>query len=69
MYRSPNIVRIIKSRRLRWTGHVVRMEEGKNAFKILISKPTCKRSLESPRRGWEDSIKMYLEEMFVDTRY
>ena len=39
MYRSPNIVRVIKSRRLRWTGHVARMEEGRSAFKILTGKP------------------------------
>ena len=40
LYRSPNIVRVIKSRRLRWAGHVARMEEGRSAFKILICKPT-----------------------------
>ena len=45
MYNSPNIVRVIKSRRLRWTGHVVRMEEGRSAFKILTGKPTGKRPL------------------------
>ena len=40
LYRSPNIVRVIKSRRLRWAGHVARMEEGRSAFKILIGRPT-----------------------------
>ena len=40
LYRSPNIVRVIKSRRLRWAGHVARMEEGRSAFKILTDKPT-----------------------------
>ena len=50
MYRSPNIIRVIKSRRLRWAGHVVRMEEGRNAFKILTDKPTEKRPLGRPRR-------------------
>ena len=47
LYRSPNIVRVIKSRRLRWVGHVTRMEEGRSAFKILTGKPTGKRPLES----------------------
>ena len=42
LYRSPNIVRVIKSRRLRWAGHVTRMEEGRSAFKILTGKPTGK---------------------------
>ena len=45
LYRSPNMVRVIKSRRLRWTGHVVRMEERRSAFKILTSKLTGKRPL------------------------
>ena len=61
MCRSPNIVRVIKSRR--WTGHVPRMEEGWNAFKILTVKPTGKRPLGRPRRGWEDNIRMDLEEI------
>ena len=58
MYRSPNIVRVIKSRRLRWAGHVVRMEEGRSAFKILIGNPTGKRPIGRPRRRWEDNIRM-----------
>ena len=45
LYRSPNIVTVIKSRRLRWAGHVARMEEGKSAFKILTGKPTGKRPI------------------------
>ena len=45
MYRSPNIVRVIKSRRLRWAGHVAKMEEGRSVFKILTGKPTGKRHL------------------------
>ena len=52
---------MIKSRRLRWAGHVARMEEARNAFKILIGKPTGKRPLGRPRRGWEDNIRMDLE--------
>ena len=56
MYRSPNIVKVIKSRRLRWAGHVVRMEEGRSAFKILTGTPTGKRPLRRLRRRWEDNI-------------
>ena len=61
MYRSPNIVRAIKSRRLRWTGHVARMEKSRSAFKILTGKP-----LRRPWRGWENNIRMYLEEMDIN---
>ena len=63
LYRSPNIVRVIKSKGLRWAGHVARMEEGRSAFKILTGKPTGKRPLGRPRRRWEDNIRMYLEEI------
>ena len=63
MYRSPNIVRVIKSTRLRWAAHIARMEEGRSALKILTGKPTGKRPLGRPRRRWEDNIKMGLEEM------
>ena len=49
-YRSPNIVRVIKSRRLRWVGHVARMEEGRSTFKILTGNLTGKRPLGRPRR-------------------
>ena len=65
MYRSPNIVRLIKCRRLRWTGHVARMEEGRSAFKILTGNPTGKRPLGRPRRRWEDIIRMDLEEIGI----
>ena len=61
MYRSPNIVRVIKSRRLRWAEHVARMEEGRSTFKILTGKPTGKRPLGRPRRRWEDNIRIDLE--------
>ena len=59
---------MIRSRRLRWEGHVARMEEGRSAFKILTGKPTGKRSLGRPRRRWEDSIRMDLKEMGVNSR-
>ena len=64
--RSPNIVRVINSRRLRWAGHVARMEEGRRAFKILTGKPTGKRHLGRPRRRWEDNIRIDLEEIVIN---
>ena len=67
LYRSPNIVRVIKSRRLRWAGHVARMEEGRSALKILTGKPTGKRPLGRPRRRWEDNIRMDLEKIGINT--
>ena len=63
MYCSPNIVRVTKSRRMRWAGHVARMEEGRGVHKILVWKPEGKRPLGRPRRRWKDNIKMDLEEM------
>ena len=67
MYRSPNIVRAIKSRRLKWAGHVARMEEGRSAFKILTDKPTGKRPMGKPRRRWEENIRMNLEEIGINS--
>ena len=61
LYRSPNILTVIKSRILRWAGHVARLEEGRSAFKILIGK----RPLGSPRRRWEDNIIMDLKEIGI----
>ena len=54
-------MRVIKSRRMRWTGHVARMEEGRGVHKVLVGKPERKRPLGRPRRRWEDNIKMDLE--------
>ena len=59
-YRSPNIVRVIKSRRLRWAGHVARMEEGRSALLILIGIPTGKIPLGRPGRRWDFNIRMEL---------
>ena len=66
LYRSPNIVKVIKSRRLRWAGHVARMEECKSVFKILTGKLTGKRPLGRPRRRWEEDIRMNLEEICIN---
>ena len=60
LYSSPNIVRVIKSRRMRWAGHVARMEEGRGVQKVLVGKPEGKRPLGRPRHRWEDNIKMDL---------
>ena len=70
LYRSPNIDRVIKSRRLRWTDHVARMEVGRSAFKILIVTPAGNIPLGRPRCRWEDntSIRMDLKEIGISTR-
>ena len=66
--RSPNIIRVITSRRLRWAGHVAKMEESRIAFKILTGTPTEKRPLGRPRSRWEDNIRMDLKEIVINTR-
>ena len=68
LYRSPNIVRVIKSRRLRWAGDIARKEKSRSDFKILTGTPTGKRPLGRPRRRWEDNIKLYLKEIVINTR-
>ena len=65
LYSSPNIVRVIKSRRMRWAGHVARMEEGRGVYRVLVRKPEGKRPLGRPRRRWEDNIRMDLQEVGV----
>jgi hypothetical protein len=57
LYSSPNIVRVIKSRRMRWAGHVAHMGEGRDVYRVLIARPESKRPLGRPRRRWEDNIK------------
>ncbi|KAJ4426188.1 hypothetical protein ANN_26997 [Periplaneta americana] len=68
LYSSPDIVRNIKSRRLRWAGHVARMGESRNAYRVLGGRPEGKRPLGRPRRRWEDNIKMDLSEVGCDDR-
>ena len=63
---SSDLVRVIKSRRLRWAGHIARLEEGSSAFKVLTGKRTGKRPLGRPRRRGEDSIRMDLEEININ---
>ena len=65
-YRSPTIVRTIKSTRLRWGGHVARVEENRSAFKILTGIPTEKIPLGRTRRRWEDNIRTDLEELGIN---
>ena len=66
MYSSPNIIRSLKSRRLRWAGHIARMEQSRNAYRVLVGKPEGKRPLGIPRRRWEDNIKIDLREVGYD---
>jgi hypothetical protein len=66
LYSSPNIIRKIKSRKIRWTGHVARMGETRNAYMILVGKPEGKRPLGRPRCRWVNNIKMELREIRWD---
>jgi len=63
LYSSPNIVRVMKSRRMRWAGHVARMVEERGVYRILVGKPEGRRSLGRPRRRWMDNIRMELQEV------
>ena len=60
---SNRIVRVVKSRRMRWVGHVARMGEGRGVHRVLVGKPEGKRPLGRPRRRWEDNIKLDLHEV------
>jgi hypothetical protein len=67
LYSSPNIIRMIKSRRMRWAGHVARMGET-NAYRILVAKPEGKRPLGRPRHRWVDNSKRALLNMVMNLR-
>jgi hypothetical protein len=66
LYSSPNIVRVIKSRRMRWAGHVARVGEGRGVYRVLVGRPEGKRPLGRHRRRWEDNIKMDVRETGID---
>jgi hypothetical protein len=66
LYSSPNIVRVIKSRKMRWAGHAARIGEGRSVYRILIGRPKWKRPLERQRRRREDNIKMDLRDTEID---
>ncbi|KAJ4442298.1 hypothetical protein ANN_12166 [Periplaneta americana] len=69
LYSSPDMIRDIKSRRLRWAGHVARMGESRTAYRVLVGRPEGKRPLGRPRRRWEDNIKMDLRVVGYDDRH
>jgi hypothetical protein len=66
LYSSPNFVRVIISRRMRWAGHVRHIGEGRVVYRVLVGRPEGKRPLERPRRRWEDNIKIELKEIEID---
>ena len=61
LYCSPNIVRVIKWRRMRWAGHVARIGEERGVYRVLVGKPEGKRPLGRPRYRWMFNIRMYLQ--------
>ena len=63
LYSLPNIVRVIKSRKIRWAGQVARMGERRGVNRVLVGKPEGERQLGRPRRRWEDNIKMDVQEV------
>jgi hypothetical protein len=63
LYSSPNTVRVIKSRRMRWAGHVARVGEGRGVYRVMVGKPEGRRPLGRPRRRWEDNIRMDLRKV------
>jgi len=63
LYSSPNIVRVLKSRRMRWAGHVARMGERRSVYRVLVGKPEGRRPLGRPRHRWGDNIRMDLREV------
>ena len=63
LYSLPNIVRVVKSGRMRWAWHVARLGEGRGVYRVLVGKPEVKRPSGRPRHRWEDNIKMDLQEV------
>jgi hypothetical protein len=63
LYSLPNIVRVVKSRRMKWAGHVAHTGEERGVYRVLVGKPEGKRPLGRPRRRWEDNIKMDVQEV------
>jgi hypothetical protein len=63
LYSSPNIVQVIKSRKMRWVGHVAHMGEGRGTYRILVGSPEGRRPLRRPRHRWEDNTKIDLQEV------
>jgi hypothetical protein len=66
LYFSPNIVRVIKSRRMRWARHMARMGEGRGVYRVLVGRSEGKRPLGRPRRRWDDNIKLDLREIGIN---
>jgi hypothetical protein len=66
LYSSPNIVRVIKSSRMRWAGHVARLGEGRGVYRVLVGRPEGERPLGRPGRRWEDNIKLDFREIGID---
>jgi hypothetical protein len=60
---APNIVRVIKSRRMRWAGHVARLGQRRGVYRVFVGKPVGKRPLGRPKSRWKDNIKKYLQEV------
>ena len=63
LYSLPNIVRVVKSRRMRWAGHLARMGEDRGVHRVLVGKPEGKKPFGRPKRRWEDNIKMDLQKV------
>jgi hypothetical protein len=66
LYSSPNIVRVIKSKRMRWAGHVASRGEGRGVYRVLVGRPEGKRPLGRRRHRWEDNLKLDLSEIGID---